>query len=789
MENGVRKSFFWYIPLHISVYYLWLWSWQDDPWMRMVGGNLLALLADLVVTVWLFRAARRKSGLARTFWLVVAWGGVNFACGDFWWVYYNVVLGTDLPRPSIADLFYAQQPILYLSALVLLIRQKRDAFRTARFLFDVTIFMTVAIAFSWHFLIQPVIDQGQGGGMEALVMAWYPLGDLVLLFAASVLIVSSPHLLTRRGLLLAVAGVLLHVLADSYMLYTLVVDQYVSGGYVDPIWSLARLLVAASAFYEFHVPDKAQQRERRYDHRIFVPYLSVLALIVVTVLQELEQVNAILLGAMVSILLLIIRQVITLTENRRLVSRLQLLTGELEAKVAQRTQELSVKNDELTAAYERMLHMAYHDPLTGLPNRRKFEERLHEVLIRAERTGERGAVLFLDLDRFKYVNDAFGHGVGDKLLQIVADRLQQTLSQSVVISRQGGDEFTVLLENRPTLDEVRAQARKIREAIDQPYHIEEQEVHVSVSIGIAQFPADGVTVETLMKRVDSAMYLAKESGKNTFQFYTSAQETIGQSRLAMENALHKALERGELLLHYQPQVDMASGRLIGMEALIRWQHPEQGLISPALFVPLAEETGLIVPIGAWVLRVACLQAAAWQTVGQRPLKVGINLSPRQFLHEQLVETVADVLQESGLAPACLDLEITESIAMHNVEQVIARLQALKGLGVQISIDDFGTGYSSLSYLSQFPLNTLKIAQPFVRDLPDCQEDAAIARAIVAMAHSLQLDVIAEGVETPAQYEFLRSIGCGAMQGYLYAKPLPATEFEALLLRETASLPS
>ena len=437
---------------------------------------------------------------------------------------------------------------------------------------------------------------------------------------------------------------------------------------------------------------------------------------------------------------------------------------------------------------ERKLSEQYYeqlitDQLTGLPNRILFQDHLTQALAEARQYETRLAVLFIDLDRFKYINDTLGHKVGDLLLLQVVERLRSCLRDDEALYRLGGDEFIIVEEHTPDKRQAIDLAENILSLVDKPYMIEGHELFISASIGISWYPEDGEDMETLFKNADMAMYRAKEQGRNNYQVFDVRMNDYAFERLQLEKDLRKALEREEFLVYYQPQIHISTGRIIGMEALVRWQHPQRGMVSPGQFIPLAEETKLIIPIGEWVLRTACAQNKAWQDAGFPHVRVSVNLSAHQFLEPNLAQMVKQVLEETGLAPEFLDLEITESITMNNIDRAIATMHELASLGIQISIDDFGTGYSSLSYLKKFPIHTLKIDQSFVRDIPNDSDDGAIATAIIAMAHSLNLNVIAEGVETADQLEFLGRRGCDEMQGYLVSRPVPAIEFENILNRE------
>ena len=435
---------------------------------------------------------------------------------------------------------------------------------------------------------------------------------------------------------------------------------------------------------------------------------------------------------------------------------------------------------------ERIRRLAHFDELTGLPNRTMFMHTLQRAFSLAQRRNRQFALFFIDLDRFKNINDSLGHEAGDRLLQEVARRLTHQTRASDTVARLGGDEFVVLVEEVSEARELNAIAQNVLTAVGRPYELSGREVHVTGSIGIATFPNDGEDAATLLKNADIAMYLAKDCGKNNFQFYSAEQNLHSFERLALESALRHALGRQEFVLHYQPLADLASGAIVGAEALLRWRHPDLGLVMPAQFIPLAEETGLIVPIGQWVLQTACAQAQAWHADGLRGFRIAINLSARQFRDDALTADVGQAIAQSGIEPQNLELEITESMVMQAPELAVRTLTLLREMGVAVAIDDFGTGYSSLGHLKRFPIDHVKIDRSFIKDLPHDSDDAAITCAVIAMAKSLRMRVIAEGVETDAQLDFLRGHGCDEFQGFLLSQPLPAAEF-ALLVRSRPRL--
>ena len=447
---------------------------------------------------------------------------------------------------------------------------------------------------------------------------------------------------------------------------------------------------------------------------------------------------------------------------------------------------------ERRRAEEQIHYLANYDSLTNLPNRRLFQDRLTQSLAVGSRRGQIGAILLLNLDRFKRINDTFGHTEGDHVLQQVSERLSHCVRRSDTVSRQnredlsptvsrlGGDEFTIMLTPISSGDAPAKVASRILTSLSHPLTVGAQEIVLSASIGIALYPADGQDVASLLKNADTAMYQAKEKGRNRYQFYSEAMNAKALERLTLESSLRKAIERGQLEVHYQPQVCIQTGEFVGTEALLRWRHPDFGLISPGEFIPLAEETGLIIPIGEWVLRTACAQQKAWEDAGLPRVHVAVNLSSLQFTDGRLIETIDQVLRETGLDPLRLELELTESMIMQDAEGAIATLRQLNKMGLRLAIDDFGTGYSSLSYLRRFPIQTLKIDRSFVMDLTVDSDTDAITGAIIALAHSLNLRVLAEGVETSRQLSFLKVHGCDEVQGYLIGRPVPADHMTHLL---------
>jgi diguanylate cyclase (GGDEF)-like protein len=455
--------------------------------------------------------------------------------------------------------------------------------------------------------------------------------------------------------------------------------------------------------------------------------------------------------------------------------------------IVKRADNIIKRHEEVRLLHEReMRHQAYHDSLTGLPNKSKFSEQLRESINRSIRSGQQFALMFVDLDRFKIINDSMGHDAGDQLIRIAGERLSSLTREKDILFRWGGDEFTIILENIDNLDNVSTITERIIKGMSSPISIARQELVITTSIGIAVYPSDSDSAEALIKNADAAMYHAKGSGRNRYEFYTPEMNARAKERLELESGLQKALQNEEFILHYQPKYGTSTQKLVGVEALLRWQHPSYGLVMPDRFIPTLEENGLINSVGEWVLRNACAQNKMWQEQGFAPVTVSVNISAVQFRSPQLIDTVARVLDETQLESRYLELELTESMFISNTEAAINTMYRLKDLGVSLSIDDFGSGYSSLSYLKRFPVDYLKIDRSFIKDIENSNKDAAITNAITVLAHSLNMKIVAEGVESQGQLDYLKSQGCQELQGFLFSRPISAQEVSELLEKVSAA---
>lgn len=778
----IKKLFAGFVFVHIIFYYgLIVVSNGQSP-----GLYLFSWMAPLAAAITLLAVYWKSAGQDRYFWLLASLGCFSYTAAESFWLYSIHITAIDITYPGWPDLFYFLQIFFYLAAFVYQIMLKKENAYQIKFLFDMAILVTVFTALSWHFLIQPQLVLESASPLMFAVSIGYPVSDLLLLFSAISLYLGLGHFFPSRVLALITASLVVQVLAGNAHLYSMIAGTYSHGNLYDPLWSLSLFLMALAGLTALESTEKPVRPatvgplDGITTLRLLLPYTSISLLFTVMIFEQKEDMLALIIGAGMAFFLIITRQIFTLRNNQKLLYNYHHLTSVLEHKIDQRTVEVTSKNEELEEAVHQMKHIAYHDVLSGLPNRRLFLEKLEDSISTAQQTSQKIAVVFIDLDRFKNVNDTFGHEFGDLLLQNFSQKISSSLRSNDVISRQGGDEFTLILNNIQDEKDIVPLILRMQSAFLKPLVIYGQELHISMSIGIAVYPKDGETTGELLKHADSAMYSAKEKGKNNFQFFSEDMAFTASRKIALENDLRRAIANEEFILQYQPQIQASTGQIIGMEALIRWQTADGSHISPGEFIPLAEETRLILPMGEWVLHTACLQAKKWHDAGSSHLKLAVNLSPLQFMDDGLMCTIEQVLEKTGFPASSLELEITEGVAVDDAEKAILRMRALRDLGVQIAIDDFGTGYSSLSYLKRFPLNNLKIAQPFVQDMASNTYDKALVEAMIFIAHSLDMSVIAEGVETEEQLSLLKELDCDEIQGYLYSKPLTVENFTSML---------
>ncbi|GEM_PF-3729602 len=723
----------------------------------------LNILPVFVCTLLLLRIAFRSGAQNRLFWLLTTASSFSYLLSLLLLFGQALSGGIMLSSVSAADLLWEAEGGLLLLALLVLVYQRLKGLRLMQYLLDTSIFMSTTAVLSWSLLIAPIFKNSlqDHHWFSAYVNLSYPIIDLGNLFLLSLLLFANQSLGNARTDAAFLTSVLLLAVGDSVYLHMQLNGTYMLGSPIDLTWTTSVLFLAVAGWESLDSRQTIRQdrislklKARLSWFRRLLPYVSLIALLAI-ILEELSEFNIMVLGNAVAVLLIIARLVLTFVENDYLLGRL--------------SHTVEVKE-----------HEAYHDSLTGLPNRRRFDDELRKAVERARADNGQLALLFFDLDRFKHVNDSMGHTVGDQLLRGVAERLQEYIPASRLLARQGGDEFTVLLD--PLEGEVEAYRTiaAVEEVFKQPIMINGTALYTSASIGAAIYPRDGETADELMRSADLAMHEAKKNRHQKSLFFEPALRDRLAYKVELEHEMRGAIERGEMSLHYQLQQNIQHCGIVGVEALIRWNHPVLGSISPVEFIPVAEEIGMIISIGEWVFREACLQQIRWIHLGFGTLRMSINVSPYQFQDELFVEKILHTVRETGVDPESITLEVTESLAIRDVEKVSAQLKLLRETGIKIAIDDFGTGYASLKYLRNFEPNLLKIDRFFVDGIDRQAERGDMVEAIIAIGRSLNMEVLAEGVETEQQLQFLRAAGCDEVQGYLLSRPLPAEGVEQLL---------
>jgi diguanylate cyclase (GGDEF)-like protein len=751
--------------------------------------NLLATLA-LLAAAW---RARVQGGRWFWGWVVLALAQLSFTVGDGLWALLELGLGLD-PFPSAADGFYLLYYPLFFAGILLFPSRRLERLDRYQSLLDIGGIMIAATLGFWIYLLGPLAltISGESWLVQALSLA-YPVGDLVLLAAVLRLIYHQPEVKTRLVFLLLGAGALVMIVVDTLYGYRALLDTYQSGGWLDIGWPVAYVCSGMAGLWQARLGAPGRETgatseatvalpHRLNNRLVYLPYFWVTISFVY--LLDYQQArppldfNLLASGVGLVIGCVLLRQMLTLRVNDRLFAQLQ---GAMQ-QVKQQSSELQLEIAERVRAERQLAYDSLHDALTGLPNRSLFLERLNHAMALTSRRENYGfAVVFLDIDNFKSVNDALGHSVGDQLLVTFGAKLRQSLRMSDTVARLGGDEFVILLEDVGETKDAVLTVRRLQEKVSEPYFLDGRRLHVSASFGIVAYTRDYVSPDQILRDADIAMYQAKRRGKARYEVFSTEMRERTISQLALVNDLSNALKEGQLSLHYQPIFSLGTDQITGLEALIHWQHPQNGLMAPAEFLPLAEELGLIQPIGQWALSQACRQLREWQDSFPRDpaLTISVNVSGLQVKQPDFVAQVNLVLQETGLAGGSLILEISEANFLEVLPEVRPVLEALHGMGVQIHIDDFGTGYAALSYLQEYPIRSVKIG---------AGNAVEIARTIIGMAHDLGKETIAEGIETAEQLQELKRLACDGGQGYPYSQPLDKNRVQKLL-RQRSRAPS
>lgn len=885
MKSIQHKSIGVFIILYILLYYFVILFWDPNIRLTVVTRNAISTIGPLIASIWLFTRFLIGEKPKDYFWLHLFLGTFSYFIAEILWMYYESWLSVNVPYPGTPDFFYMLQIVFYLIALGYYFYKVNTVHRLLRWIFEVLIIMVSASTLSYHFIMKSLFINPEVTGAYLFVSLGYPIGDLILLFSALILYFDSVEFGKRNALFFILLGLIFQVFADSGYVYLTLRETYVTGTILDPLFTLALLLVGYSSFNTNSTNKQADEHfcrdatpSRVGLWRIIGLYASSMALLLLFYRIEGIKFTPFMLSITFIVFLIIIRLIFILVENNRLLLKydqknkdllmsteryLSLfkyhpdavfslrLNGTFKSanascasivgmetvqligksfyqfidrkdhqqvashfsKVKEEPQVFEVRlksvngsvysvvitlvpivvNGEIEGIYgigkditeikvslDRINYMAYHDLLTGLPNRTLFESILSTEINNVMNENKMLSVMYIDLDRFKNINDTLGHDAGDELLVDISKRLIDCVGERAIIARQGGDEFTLLFHNIDSREEIINLAEYICRELSRPYLIREYEFLATPSIGISMLePGDSETAISLMKKADLAMYQAKNKGRNQYQIFEPSMEEESRSSFMLGIDLSKAIHNNELVIHYQPQFNTVDNRMYGVEALLRWQHPKLGLLYPGDFISLAEDTDLIIPIGDWVLRQACKQAKIWE----EKIRVSVNISPKQFQSAQLVETIKSILDETKIRPDLLNIEITEAVAMNNMNETLKKLEAIRRLGVKLSIDDFGTGYSSLAYLPKLPMTELKIPREFLLEMEHNPAYKAVLQTIVALGNHLKVEVIAEGVETKQQKEYLEKMKCHCMQGYYFSRPIPVEEIEIFLNAE------
>jgi diguanylate cyclase (GGDEF)-like protein len=777
-----------------------------DEQPRIIYSDIVSPAIDFLAFGALSIAARHSAGQSRRLgiaWAMIALSALVFALGDAAWAVLELGL-SEPPFPSIADLFYLINYPLLLAGVLLLPERPATREEQIKKVLDAGIVMVAAILTFWNFLMGPLVASNADYPiLEQVILLAYPVGDLVLLWALLRIIYKRSDQQEENDLpaFLLAAGIAVTIIADCIYTYQAFMGTYASGGLLDICWRASILLTGLagisqislirSSIRRIKLPDRLELLVRKTRAVTpYFPYVWLIAAYIILMGSQMFPMHmdflalASAVGGIIGLVLL--RQVITLVENDRLNLQLQQTMEKLQTQTSdleKANQELQSEITERKTVEQRLTYDSLHDAMTDLPNRVLFLDRLGQAIEYCKRRTEYTfAVLFVDIDHFKVINDSLGHLTGDQLLIAAGKRMRECLRSSDTVARLGGDEFALLLEITGDKNSALAIAAKLQEALKHPFKLDGHELHITASIGIVMSVSGYIHPEEVLRDADIAMYQAKAQGKARFEVFDVKMRSYAFTRLQMEQEMRLALENREFVLYYQPIISMRSNQLVSFEALIRWSHPIRGILSPGEFLPVAEESGLILPIGEWVLQEACAQLKTWHEIypAFQNVCINVNVSNRQFSQPNFVEQVMDVLRRNNLKAETLRLEITENVLISNYAAANEVFTRLRNLGVQLEIDDFGSGYSALGYLQHFPISAIKIDKSFIDEIGKSQRGVELIRAIVSMARELGMEAIAEGIETQEQLKELQSLSCNLGQGFLLSKPLDKNSAERIL---------
>jgi diguanylate cyclase (GGDEF)-like protein len=739
-----KKKAISYLLLTMSFVYIWILILSDFELLRVRSTSLFPIVVGLCSLVWVYRTSKVLRGKDKYMWKIISIGLAFHITGNLiWFIGANKMI---YQAPDISYLFWLLAYFLFLVALIYKMRLISSGITTNPYLFNTAIFIIVVSAIFIHYFVTPFITSAESQFQQIVLGILYPIVDISILFVTTLLFYLSRHTRDRAVMLCFIAAFYLSITGDTITAFMKSNKEYYQL-LIEPLWVGSLLMIGFAGLFA------QRNKNRLFDTKVTAndkessfPYISI-SLLIILIYQSFHwQLNAINIGLVLVIFMIVGRNLVIIRKNKKLM---------LEYR-----------------------ELAFQDSLTGLSNRSSFKLALENAIERARNNKSSFYILLMDLDRFKMINDTLGHFVGDELLKITSNHLRMQLDDDCLIYRLGGDEFVVLIEDA-SKEKCEATANQIINVFKKTFTIHQHEITITPSVGISSYPVNGRDSDLLFKAADAAMYLAKGSGRNNYQFYNSELNQVLTRKLLIENELRKAIIRNELELFYQPKFHLRTRELIGMEALLRWNSKKLGRISPLEFIPVAEDTGLIVNIGEWVLRKACIQTKEWKDQGHQFRSISVNVSVQQFKQSNLVNLVGNILKETGLNPQYLELEITESI-MQNVEESKKVLAELRELGVKISLDDFGTGYSSLHVLKNLPINILKIDKTFIDDIR-VENDQSMVKGIIDIARNLKLEIVAEGIEYEYQVGVLAGYLCDYGQGYLFSEPIPAYELERLYL--------